>query len=416
MFRAIRWLPSALTATLWLLGSGRAAALGTCGTGGELGTRMQITFEGSVYYVTTPPGYTDSRPWPVIFGLHGDEGDPAKSVNSLWAGVTDDRFIFIAPKAPNVANMGSWYKDQASNEAWMDKLLAKVFASYNVDVDRIYIWGLSGGAQFNSNYVMKRQKIFAAAEWNMGGRRVTYVDPPKPPCKIPTRFVVSTTDFLRNGALMLHALFRDKGHEAVWVDANCMDHCFDRVEAGVNARDWMLAHTHCGGVTPAGCGSAGDLPGGTITSPPDAGPRPDASPGDGSAGSADAPGGTGGAGGGVGGAGGSIDGGVSGMGGADGGGARDGGNDSGESDGSDTVNRDVGAGGAGGGTGGAGGSGGHQADAGGAMGGSAGTGPGPRTAAGGGCSTARGTVTSGAGASVFILALIFARRASRRRT
>ena len=242
-----------------------AAAAWSCGSGGELGEQVQVEFEGSVIYVTTPEDYTESRAWPVIFGLHGDEGDPANSVNYFWRDVPDGRFIFVAPKAPNAS--GSWYEVQADNEAWMDRLLATISGTYNVDLDRVYIWGLSGGAVFASRYIMTRQDVFAAAEMNMGGNGRSYTAPPVPECRIPARFVVSTTDFLREQALSFYDLLTENGHETVWVDANCQDHCFDQVEAGPVARDWLLDHTLCGAAPDPGasCDGTGGAGGGSGT-------------------------------------------------------------------------------------------------------------------------------------------------------
>ena len=92
-----------------VLHSASAMAGGTCGSGGVHGDQVEVAFDGSLYYVTTPSGYTDATPWPLIIGLHGDEGDPADSVNWSWRDVADDRFIFVAPKAPNES--GSWYEE-----------------------------------------------------------------------------------------------------------------------------------------------------------------------------------------------------------------------------------------------------------------------------------------------------------------
>jgi hypothetical protein len=262
-------MSSKLTAAFVLalcLAAKPAAAAWSCGSGGELGEQVQIEFEGSVIYVTTPDDYVESRAWPVIFGLHGDEGDPANSVNYFWRDVPDGRFIFVAPKAPNAS--GSWYEVQTDNEAWMDRLLATITGAYNVDLDRVYIWGLSGGAVFTSRYIMTRQDVYAAAEMNMGGNGRSYTAPPAPECKIPARFVVSTTDFLREQALSFYDLLTAEGHETVWVDADCQDHCWDEVQAGVVARDWLLDHTLCGAAPDPGAscdGTGGSGTGGSGT-------------------------------------------------------------------------------------------------------------------------------------------------------
>jgi hypothetical protein len=243
------------------------SALGTCGKGGALGTRVMTPFQGSLYYITTPASYDEARAWPLIFGLHGDEGDPAMSVNWNWRSVVDDRFIFVAPKASNAS--GSWYEEREQNSMWMDALLTHLLAQYNVDLDRVYIWGLSGGAEFISSYALERQDRFAAVQFNMGGNRWGWVSAGSPSpatCKIPARFVVSMTDFLRDGALSLFDELTMLGHETVWLDADCDGHCWDDVESGVGGREFLLAHTLCGMERPAGCEG-----GPVATTDPDAG-------------------------------------------------------------------------------------------------------------------------------------------------
>jgi MYXO-CTERM domain-containing protein len=236
-----------LATSLW---ASHALAVGTCGVGGVEGERVQVDFQGSLFYVTTPAEYDASQPWPLILGLHGDEGDPASSVNSLWRNVVDGRFIFVAPKAANES--GSWYEEQESNEAWMDAVVQDLLSKYNVDLDRVYIWGLSGGAVFISSFALARQDLFAAAQWNMGGSPRRNIESPEN-CKLPARFSTSETDFLHDNALSLFESLTELGHETVWAGADCEEHCWDDVQAGPAARDWLLEHTHCGVVPTLGC-------------------------------------------------------------------------------------------------------------------------------------------------------------------
>jgi MYXO-CTERM domain-containing protein len=140
----------------------------------------------------------------------------------------------------------------------MDALLASVLDHYNVDLDRVFIWGLSGGAEFTSTYAFNRQDVFAAVEMNMGGAGRGYDETLAVQCRAPARFVVSTTDFLRDGALGFFEELTAAGHETQWVDADCEDHCWDDVEAGPVARDWLLSYTLCGATPTSGC--RGDTP------------------------------------------------------------------------------------------------------------------------------------------------------------
>jgi MYXO-CTERM domain-containing protein len=133
----------------------------------------------------------------------------------------------------------------------MDDLVASLFTQYNIDVDRISIWGVSGGAVFISSFALKRQDLFAAAQFNKGGSRRRIASPEQ--CKLPARFSVSETDFLHDNALALYQQLTDSGHETVWAGADCEGHCWDPIQAGPAARDWLLDHTLCGVTPTAGC-------------------------------------------------------------------------------------------------------------------------------------------------------------------
>lgn len=276
-----------------------AWAKGTCGKGGVRASGLKVDFEGAYYRLFTPPSYDEAKPWPLLLALHGDEGNPESGIVPLWkpAWQSDGTFILLTPKAPYAD--GSWWRD-SRHAAWLDKLLAKMFAEYNVDIDRIWAWGGSGGSCLLGAYALVRQNLFAAVHYNQCACGGSYKAPPTSGCKIPARYSVSTGDFCREGAVSHHKMLTAKGHETEWIDAPCTGHCVS-VKVGVTeGLPWLKKHTRCGAVTGDGCGMPGDLPG--APPPPDAGGLDGGGPG-GSGGAADdgdaAPGG-GGAGGGSG--------------------------------------------------------------------------------------------------------------------
>ena len=75
-------------------------------------------------------------------------------------------------------------------------------------------------------------------------------------CAIPARFVVAEDDFLRKNARPFYEELAKRDHAAEWVDANCSGHCWDKVESGPGARDWLLQHTLCGTEREPVCGEA----------------------------------------------------------------------------------------------------------------------------------------------------------------
>jgi len=243
-----------------------ADAYASCGSGGETGFQVKVPFDEGSYYVTTPENYDPDKAYPVVFGLHGDEGSPS-SVNSVWKDLSGKEFIMIAPQAivtdqwrqdyPSLPPR--WYGSNSQlNSVYMDNMLASIKSKYNVDLDRVYIWGLSGGAAFISGYAMKRTGTFAAIHFMMGGARsnATPVDDGADRgCSVATRFAVSDSDFLYPGAIQLYNYLKSQGKDTEWAPTTCTKnggHCWD-VEAEEPAKNWMLSKILCNERRPPGC-------------------------------------------------------------------------------------------------------------------------------------------------------------------
>jgi poly(3-hydroxybutyrate) depolymerase len=259
----------------------RAQALGSCGTGGPTGRHVNVPFAPSEYWVWAPADQT--KAYPLVVAFHGDEATPEQSQRFFWDPVwqKDPNFIVVTPRAPYA--MGSWYAEQAMHETWVDTVMQDVFAKYNVDLDRVYATGDSGGSVFLATYGLKRQNWFAGIQWSCGGGGRGYTAPPRDDCKLAARFVISPSDFLYMGAQSLNMTLVSHGHVTDFAEQTCMGHCCGpNTEYGAGAWAWMQTRTHCQGNSGPGCGMPGDLP-----------PAGDAGPG-----------GTGGAGGSSGGAGG----------------------------------------------------------------------------------------------------------------
>jgi MYXO-CTERM domain-containing protein len=284
----------ALSIGFVLLGiTARAHALGSCGTGGPTGRHINVPFAPSEYWVWAPADQT--KAYPLVVAFHGDEATPEQSQRFFWDPVwqKDPNFIVVTPRAPYA--MGSWYQEQAMHETWVDTVMQDVFAKYNVDLDRVYATGDSGGSVFLATYGLKRQNWFAGIQWSCGGGGRGYTAPPRDDCKLAARFVISPSDFLYDGAQSLNMTLLSHGHVTDFAEQTCMGHCCGpNSEYGAGAWAWMQTRTHCQSSSGPGCGMPGTLP-----------PAGDAGPG-----------GTGGAGGSGGGAG--RDAGVAGRGGAGG--------------------------------------------------------------------------------------------------
>jgi polyhydroxybutyrate depolymerase len=135
------------------------------------------------YIVRLPQSYSTDQPWPLIFALHGNGGDP-----SYWDAIGGDRdlrtafaneAILVIPEAINNA----WRDYDAPPESWpagIELELAYFDAMYQsareqlcVDEGNVFSMGFSGGGSFSGVLGCRRDYIRAIA---VGGS-VIYFDP-----------------------------------------------------------------------------------------------------------------------------------------------------------------------------------------------------------------------------------------------
>jgi len=241
-------------------GTGGGGPHGTCGTGGPTGTHNLVSLSSGDYLVWAPPN-DPNLPVPLVMGLHGDEGHPDQALTYIWGGVWNNHqdFVLVLPICPGANH--SWYQDNpASHAAFLSDVLQDVASKHNVDIDRSYAVGYSGGSCFLSGYAMQFQDVFAGIQWSCGGCNLSYTAPPKPECAVDARFHISDDDFLLSGAQGTAQGLQNQGHDVTWVTAQCSGHCCaNGVGDAEGAYAWFLQRTKCGAVG-AGCGNITDVP------------------------------------------------------------------------------------------------------------------------------------------------------------
>ena len=244
---------SATLAALLFLGVNHAAAKPSCGTGGATGQTSGSAGAGT-FVISVPSSYSPSKAIPLLLALHGDEGKP-DYIHSSFRGLqqsTGGAFILVSPRAPYGG--GSWYKSTSNHRDFVDAVIQKVLSSYNIDQDRVWITGWSGGATFLGYYAIKRQDILASVTFYMGGGSGGYgYSPPAGSCKIPGRFVIGTKDFLYKLASNQRSLMKQNGHEVAWVELPGVGHSFQKSTLAATW-SWISARTLCGKTTPGSCG------------------------------------------------------------------------------------------------------------------------------------------------------------------
>ncbi|MCC6750585.1 MAG: hypothetical protein IT371_23185 [Deltaproteobacteria bacterium] len=236
-----------------------ARAEGSCGKGGASGESQQNLGQ-SYYKVSTPPGYDGTKAVPLWLVLHGDEGSPSTVYPKFFA-LQQQRggdFLLVTPKA--YLDGGSWWHTPDPHIAFLDQVLAKVLADYNVDKDRIYLAGFSGGGSLSTRYGVERQDQFAGMLLLAGGSLGTSYKPPAGSCKIPARYVMGDVDSLRSINKAHYTLLQGKGHDVVWVTLPGTGHEWQKLLAETvldEAWAWMKSKTMCGTTKAGPCGGGG---------------------------------------------------------------------------------------------------------------------------------------------------------------
>jgi polyhydroxybutyrate depolymerase len=135
------------------------------------------------YILRLPQNYSTDHPWPLIFALHGNGGDP-----SYWDGMGGDRdirtafandAIIVIPEA--IGN--AWRDYEAPPESWpagielelgyFDSIYQTAREQLCVDEGNVFAMGFSGGGSFSGVLGCRRDYIRAIA---VGGS-VIYFDP-----------------------------------------------------------------------------------------------------------------------------------------------------------------------------------------------------------------------------------------------
>ena len=120
------------------------------------------------YYVYLPPDYTPSRPWPLLFVLHGSgnyggQDVAAQQTRDNWANIAQFRHFIVAAPVSNAkvtqagVDYATWLIPPVTGPSDYD-LIAAVVAdmegAYNIERTRIYGWGHSAGAHVLHDLVL----------------------------------------------------------------------------------------------------------------------------------------------------------------------------------------------------------------------------------------------------------------------
>lgn len=182
------------------------------------------------YLLFLPDNYDPTVEWPIIIFLHGTGGIGMninlimnKTLPNYVEELPDFPFIVVSPQLPK----GGW----RSLIDPIDELLDHLIEVLPVDVDHLYLTGLSAGGYGTWKYALKYPDRFAAIAPIAGGASLTTDPVPEDVCKlkdlpiwvfhgeadkvIPPEMNIEVVDALEScGANVNITLYPDTGHDA----------------------------------------------------------------------------------------------------------------------------------------------------------------------------------------------------------
>jgi len=231
-----------------LLASSISFAEGSEGSGAPVGDRQNWPCPGCIMH--TPAGYNPAVPTSLVVAFHGDEGDPGYIEWKLAEPVAEAGMLMLSLKCPNELGCnqvdGSWWQWEAyvsSHDAtWVGAQVDAVEAEYNVELQRVFLVGFSGGSSYLSWYARDYADRYAAVAYLAGGY-APWNGMCAEPCPIPAYFLIGSQDFLLDGAEELSSYYQSCGHEVVFDLHPGVDH--EIINAGVpDLMNWLGGHEH----------------------------------------------------------------------------------------------------------------------------------------------------------------------------
>ena len=121
------------------------------------------------YLIHIPSGLDSIQPVPVVFAFHGNSSTPSEMQRvTEFNGIADEaHFLVVYPQGTGGWNVGTGCCDYAGQHniddiAFVRLILSDLANIVNVDTERIYATGVSGGAMFVFRLACEMSDTFAA--------------------------------------------------------------------------------------------------------------------------------------------------------------------------------------------------------------------------------------------------------------
>lgn len=219
------------------------------GAGGKPGNYAKESIEiGGVkrhYKLLVPKSVEAKTPAALVFALHG-MGD-SKEIMSFYSQL--DRlaekhaFVLVYPNGRN--RIWPLLPGMAKHDlAFFDALYERATTQYNIDLQRVYLIGMSNGAYFSHLLARQRSDKIAAIACHSGGLGAMNKDP-----KLTQKYAVMLIHGVNDSIVKVDESRKAKeaylawGHDVEYLEVAGLNH-FWAHKAGVNEKIWAFFAAH----------------------------------------------------------------------------------------------------------------------------------------------------------------------------
>lgn len=218
-------------------------ALPATGCAGDAVERATIEMDGSerVYHVFAPQRTAELAPLLVL--LHGSFQKGQGLLDAWTELASDNGIVLVAPDALD----WRWWRIRYDGPGFVHAVVEAVASRHRVDRQRIYLFGISGGAVHALTLAMLESEYFAAAAVFAGSWRdkKSYLALDAARRKIPVAIHIGDRDqfFSLDSVRRTEAALRKAGHPVTVHVIRRQDHSYADVASRVNREAWEFLST-----------------------------------------------------------------------------------------------------------------------------------------------------------------------------
>jgi polyhydroxybutyrate depolymerase len=207
------------------------------------------------YRLLVPPKLDLSKPAPLVFAFHGmgeDNMDHMSTYTGLDQLAMAHQFILVYPGAAvNKIPAGlikAWAMTPeiaTADLAFFDALLARLKSRYKIDVNAIYVTGMSNGAYFANLVGRERSDEIAAVAAHSSELGVIDLTKIATGRKFPVMLIHGDADpiFPVAGARQARDIYQKTGHEVKYVEVPGLGHAWASA-ININDQIWDFFRSH----------------------------------------------------------------------------------------------------------------------------------------------------------------------------